>query len=602
MSAYSWRGAFLSACAAIGVVSPVVGEDFSQNRSAVRESQAQALVREALHAEIDGRARERTALLREATQQSPDLPAVRWLSGQVRSGDYWQGADEAGKALDSDARRSEYRALRAKLPDTLDAHQKLAAFCNRQGLKEEERAHLSRVVDFQPDHLEARQKLGFRRIADRWWSREEMEREQRRSETVAAGLDAWRGKVEAIAKNWNDKAELRRRHAREQLAAIKDSAAIPALEQVLSNLHADAAWASVEKIATFFDQESTLSLARHAVLAPWPEVRELAARKLKDRPEDEYVPLLLGAMSHPIESRASVARGIGGRLLYRHEFVREGQDAKQVLVFDTAYRRVEAASGDREDTLTRALVGMTGTVIQREQRRVAENQLIGELNQRIASVLTTALGEKLSSRPEECWQWWNDRNEQAAIGGKTTQASYSFREIEVYDRVNLPQIIGAPSLQAPRAAYECLVAGTLIQTASGPRGVELIRVGDLILSQNSRTGEIAYKPVLRTSIRPPETTVRIVTASDTIQCTGGHPFWVAGSGWVKARALKSGAELHTLSGPLRVSEVTSEDFAPTYNLVVADFHTYLVGPAKILSHDNTIRLPTTTVVPGLIER
>jgi hypothetical protein len=34
--------------------------------------------------------------------------------------------------------------------------------------------------------------------------------------------------------------------------------------------------------------------------------------------------------------------------------------------------------------------------------------------------------------------------------------------------------------------------------------------------------------------------------------------------------------------------------------VVADFHTYFVGEAKILSHDNTIRQPTNAVVPGLV--
>ena len=37
----------------------------------------------------------------------------------------------------------------------------------------------------------------------------------------------------------------------------------------------------------------------------------------------------------------------------------------------------------------------------------------------------------------------------------------------------------------------------------------------------------------------------------------------------------------------------------TYNLIVADFHTYFVGEGKILSHDNTIREPTVALVPGL---
>ncbi len=43
-------------------------------------------------------------------------------------------------------------------------------------------------------------------------------------------------------------------------------------------------------------------------------------------------------------------------------------------------------------------------------------------------------------------------------------------------------------------------------------------------------------------------------------------------------------------------------FQAAYNLVVADFHTYFIGEAKILVHDNTIHQPTDVVVPGLAAR
>jgi hypothetical protein len=57
--------------------------------------------------------------------------------------------------------------------------------------------------------------------------------------------------------------------------------------------------------------------------------------------------------------------------------------------------------------------------------------------------------------------------------------------------------------------------------------------------------------------------------------------------------------LHTASGPAHVSAVESGTEAETCNLVVADFSTYFVGTAKLLSHDNTVRTPTRAVVPGL---
>ena len=34
------------------------------------------------------------------------------------------------------------------------------------------------------------------------------------------------------------------------------------------------------------------------------------------------------------------------------------------------------------------------------------------------------------------------------------------------------------------------------------------------------------------------------------------------------------------------------------DLIVADFHSYFVGNARVLSHDNTIAPPTESVVPG----
>jgi hypothetical protein len=88
---------------------------------------------------------------------------------------------------------------------------------------------------------------------------------------------------------------------------------------------------------------------------------------------------------------------------------------------------------------------------------------------------------------------------------------------------------------------------------------------------------------------------------EAIRCSGGHPFWVSGEGWVKARHLESAMRLHAVNGTCVIESTQHTGFEPTYNLIVADFHTYFVGEAKVLSHDNTIRQPTVALVPGLIE-
>ena len=55
--------------------------------------------------------------------------------------------------------------------------------------------------------------------------------------------------------------------------------------------------------------------------------------------------------------------------------------------------------------------------------------------------------------------------------------------------------------------------------------------------------------------------------------------------------------------PVTVTALEPDEKAqPAYNLVVADFHSYFVGEAKILSHDNTVREPTDQAVPGFAKQ
>ncbi len=77
-----------------------------------------------------------------------------------------------------------------------------------------------------------------------------------------------------------------------------------------------------------------------------------------------------------------------------------------------------------------------------------------------------------------------------------------------YLYVETPNIVirRQPPVQ-PRC--ECFAAGTIVWTATGSKPIEKIRIGDLILSQDVETGEVALKPVLTTTTRPAEQLVRI---------------------------------------------------------------------------------------------
>ena len=86
--------------------------------------------------------------------------------------------------------------------------------------------------------------------------------------------------------------------------------------------------------------------------------------------------------------------------------------------------------------------------------------------------------------------------------------------------------------------------------------------------------------------------------------TPGHPFWVAGQGWRMTKQLNAGSRVHSLSGGVPVESIKtfepgSLDLEAAYNLIVADYNSYFVGDRGVLVHDNTPRIPTSAILPGL---
>jgi hypothetical protein len=227
----------------------------------------------------------------------------------------------------------------------------------------------------------------------------------------------------------------------------------------------------------------------------------------------------------------------------------------------------------------------------RKRRVEMQNEETVRLNGRICSALSTATGVELAAKPQDWWQWWLDYNELYKKGEKPREYVYS------YETTDAPVDYKVEGLPLPAS---CLAAGTTVWTDRGPIAVESVRVGDLALSKNPTTGELAYKPVLRTTIRPETPTHKVTIDGRSFQSTGGHTFWISGQGWMKIRDVKPGMRFHGATAPVALAQIESGDPQRVYNLVVADFHTYFVGPSMILSHDPTFAQPTDLVVPGLV--
>lgn len=137
-------------------------------------------------------------------------------------------------------------------------------------------------------------------------------------------------------------------------------------------------------------------------------------------------------------------------------------------------------------------------------------------------------------------------------------------------------------------------------TETGPVSIEQVRVGDRVLSQNAVTGELGYRFVLQTTVRPPSKTTRLGVRGEEIVATLGHPIWVNGIGWLMAKECREGDRLHSVHGAVPIDYIKEGPEGPAYNLVVDGWNTYFVGSNRVLVHDNQPRRMTQSVLPGYV--
>jgi RHS repeat-associated protein len=144
----------------------------------------------------------------------------------------------------------------------------------------------------------------------------------------------------------------------------------------------------------------------------------------------------------------------------------------------------------------------------------------------------------------------------------------------------------------------CFEAGTLVATPTGLRLIEQIAVGDLVMSQDERTGTVAAKKVTRL-IRPNPKPVYELALRDaggeleTFRVTADHRWKVDGEGWIATDELEIGDHIDTESKvDVTVTSVSLTDrIEATYNLEVADWHTFMVGKGHAVVHNGCPKPP-----------
>lgn len=575
---------------------------------------ASDLVVQTLQREAREGVQDRRELLQAALEAAPDHPLARWHSGFVFEPKkrQWRSVDDTiARAAREDA-LAKYRELRAKAPDTIPGQLELASWCADRKLEDQARAHLSRVLDFNPDHVQARRLLGFVLINGTWVSQQEIAEVQTRARKSAIDSAKWIPRLQELRSGWA-RGGRHRAKAEQELLAIRDPSAAGAMEAVFLSPGGSLAGLGIQMLANIRGPEAAATLAWHAVFSPSGFVQEAAARALQHQDKHDYVPLMLATMRSPIQSRWQIYER-GQQLFYRHMFYAEAADHRDLLVLDKSFvhtfsrtvrvvpnevdvDRVNAAESRRdarvqETAMDEARLRATMQAAEREMAVQTYNRSVGQWNGQLCWALSEATGDFRAGTPEEWWKWWYDYNEVVYDGELPLRTDYHYASTWTVDQ----SVRVRPPAPPP---HSCLAAGTLVWTESGPVPVQDVRVGDRVFACDPETGCLDLKPVIKTTVRPKASLSRIQAGGETIKATAGHVFWVSGLGWKKTMDIQPERRLHTLQGTVDVESIEPAEEEPVFNLVVADFHTYFVGQSKILTHDITIRQSTTCVVPGL---
>ncbi|MDG3003400.1 polymorphic toxin-type HINT domain-containing protein [Paludisphaera mucosa] len=548
----------------------------------------------------------------------------------------------------------EYLERRTSSPDTAEAHHRLARWCNQNGLDAQASAHYQAVVRLEPTRESVWKKLGYRRSDGRWARPEDLRVEKAEAEARRLAVRRWKPILEKLRDQCTAKDPQTRAKAASALDAIAEASAVPTLWAVFVRDDARLQRRLAETLARIDGRSASLALAELAVFSPIAEVRGLAAQLLDRRDPRDYLDPLLDLIHKPFKYTVNPIVGSGTRgglfaegesfnieRIYNLPAIDPARMPRRIFTDDIplqaaalpflpealswasavqaptpppALPAIPGLSGPAAGLLAPALVPkpspladpLVQSAVQQDQQiaialeedrarveqarqRLSEdvasierrNRAIVDLNDRILPLVKKATGQDFGDAGDSWKGWWSD------------QLGYAYRSSQSETKPTYTEVI---AYEVPRLTVQtgsCFVAGTPVHTMAGLVPIEAVRVGDLVLSQDVRTGAVTYKPVLVTHHNPPAATVKLTIGAETVTATGIHRFWRASWGWTMARDLRVGDVVRVMGGTQLVAAIEPGLARPVYNLDVADNLDFFVGRNGFLVHDfSIVREPT----------
>lgn len=330
--------------------------------------------------------------------------------------------EQVREAVRQSPAEAEYHRRVPVAADTIDAQWALAEWCRQNGLTNERRTHLERIIALDPNHQRARGVLGYQFLKGQWITRSEFRRQQGyeyyqgrwRTPQEIEILES-RGRMDLAQKDWlvklrrwrKDLATTDKAHtAYELVAAIKDPIAVGPIAtafrgegdrrvkmlyaDVLANINTGAAISViVERTLNDPDEEIFHYCLDKLVQLQPPHVADGFITALKDA-------------SNPRVNRAGAALG---RL--------QDKSAISPLIdaLITTHTVVLPGSPGAGPNSTSTTFGDGGTVMkQNEGPRV---QITHVQNQQVLDALTRLTGSDFGF-DHRAWRFWHAQEKQAA--------------------------------------------------------------------------------------------------------------------------------------------------------------------------------------------
>jgi hypothetical protein len=563
--------------------------DFAAYRVVVARAgtDATANVRLALWCEAHGLEAERSRHLAAALEADPANARARGLAGQVADRGRWRPASELAASTRSDealnAGMAEYNARREALPrpETAAAHWALALWCEAKGLAPEAAAHFTAVTRLAPGRADAWEKLGCRRYRGRWVTEAQARAEEAEDQARHDADRRWR---EPLRQWWREYVALEDPQARsDSVAAFApglEPRAVPTLVSLFAKGDAEQQLAAVRLLDRIDAPEASRELARLAVAGRDDRVRGEAGGAVARRDRIEAIAWLIDLLHDPLRVDVESEPGAVGVLNVEDEDAILRKTYRQRVIRTPAARTAGVPGWILGPFLPPG--GRNGpTASQKLRHDVAVASRVNarreSINERATGVLTMVTGQDLGATPDSWRRWWSE--EQGVSYYRT-----STQDKPVVRRVSQTTIVASH--------HRCFAAGTPVRTVLGPRPIELLQVGDRVLTADVATGALEVRPVVAVRHNPPSSTLRLNFGSESVVATPIHRFWKAGSGWVMARDLKPGDAVRSIDGVVRLLAVGPDAVQPVFNLEVADGRSYFVGERGALVHDHSPILPT----------